>query len=64
MNFAYQGKNPPSKLVAMAATNNPSQIGDMWLTNSGATNHITSNPNNLTTQAPYTGSDQVAVGNG
>uniref|UniRef100_A0A2N9HBT2 Integrase catalytic domain-containing protein n=1 Tax=Fagus sylvatica TaxID=28930 RepID=A0A2N9HBT2_FAGSY len=25
MNFAYQGKNPPSKLAAMATTNNPSQ---------------------------------------
>ncbi len=64
MNFAYQGKNPPTKLAAMTATNNPSQVGDMWLTDSGATDHITSNSNNLTTQAPYTGSDQVAVGNG
>uniref|UniRef100_A0A2N9FEK0 Reverse transcriptase Ty1/copia-type domain-containing protein n=1 Tax=Fagus sylvatica TaxID=28930 RepID=A0A2N9FEK0_FAGSY len=63
MNFAYQGKNPPSKLVAIAATNNPSQIGDMWLTDPEATDHITSNLNNLTTQAPYTGSDQVEVGN-
>ena len=57
-------KNPPSKLAAMVATNNPSQIEDMWLIDPGATDHITSNPNNLTTQAPYTGSDQVAEGNG
>jgi hypothetical protein len=64
MSFAYQGKNPPSKLAAMAATNNPSQIGEMWLTDTGATNHITANTTNFTTQALYTGSDQVAVGNG
>uniref|UniRef100_A0A2N9IP51 Reverse transcriptase Ty1/copia-type domain-containing protein n=1 Tax=Fagus sylvatica TaxID=28930 RepID=A0A2N9IP51_FAGSY len=60
----HQCKNPPSKLAAMAATNNPSQIGDMWLIDPGATDHITYNPNNLTTQAPYTGSDRVAVCNG
>ena len=48
----------------MVATNNPSQIEDMWLIDPGAIDHITSNPNNLTTQAPYTGSDQVAEGNG
>jgi hypothetical protein len=29
MNFAYQDKNPPSKLAAMAATNNPSQVEEM-----------------------------------
>uniref|UniRef100_A0A2N9E788 CCHC-type domain-containing protein n=1 Tax=Fagus sylvatica TaxID=28930 RepID=A0A2N9E788_FAGSY len=58
MNFAYQGKNPPSKLAAMATTNNPSQIGEMWLTDTGATDHITANTTNFTTQALYTGSDQ------
>uniref|UniRef100_A0A2N9EJB2 CCHC-type domain-containing protein n=1 Tax=Fagus sylvatica TaxID=28930 RepID=A0A2N9EJB2_FAGSY len=30
----------------------------------GATDHLTSNLNNLTVQAPHKGSDQVAVGNG
>ena len=64
MNFAYQDKNPPSKLAAMAATNNPSQVEEMWLTDTGAIDHITANTNNFTTQAPYNGSDQVVVGNG
>jgi hypothetical protein len=64
MNFAFQGKNPSFKLAAMTATNNPSQIGEMRLTDTGATDHITVNPTNFTTQAPYIGSDQVAVGNG
>uniref|UniRef100_A0A2N9FCI4 CCHC-type domain-containing protein n=1 Tax=Fagus sylvatica TaxID=28930 RepID=A0A2N9FCI4_FAGSY len=64
MNFAYQGKNPPYKLAAMATTNNPSQVGEMWLTDTGATDHITGNTNNFTTQVLYNVSDQVAVGNG
>uniref|UniRef100_A0A2N9J3P2 CCHC-type domain-containing protein n=1 Tax=Fagus sylvatica TaxID=28930 RepID=A0A2N9J3P2_FAGSY len=65
MNFAYQDKNPPSKLAAMAATNNPSQVEEMWLTDTGATDHITANTNNFTTQASFTMvSDQVVVGNG
>uniref|UniRef100_A0A2N9HYA6 Reverse transcriptase Ty1/copia-type domain-containing protein n=1 Tax=Fagus sylvatica TaxID=28930 RepID=A0A2N9HYA6_FAGSY len=50
----WQGKNPSSKLAAMTATNNPSQIGEMRLTDTGATDHITVNPTNFTTQAPYT----------
>ena len=39
MDFAYQGKNPPTKLVAMANASNlniTQGIGDTWLTDFGA----------------------------
>uniref|UniRef100_A0A2N9I8B6 CCHC-type domain-containing protein n=1 Tax=Fagus sylvatica TaxID=28930 RepID=A0A2N9I8B6_FAGSY len=64
MDFAYQGRHPPAKLAAMASISNDSQGGETWLTDTGATDHITANLNNLTVQTPYKGSDQVAVGNG
>ena len=64
MDFAYQGRHPPAKLGAMASTSNNSQGGETWLTDTGATDHLTANLNNLTVQDPYKGSDQVAVGNG
>jgi hypothetical protein len=64
MGFAYQGRHPPAKLAAMASTSNGSQGGETWLTDTGATDHLTANLNNLTVQNPYKGSDQVVVGNG
>ena len=35
-----------------------------WFPDSGATNHITSDPTNLMTKAEFFGSDQVHIGNG
>uniref|UniRef100_A0A2N9IKH6 CCHC-type domain-containing protein n=2 Tax=Fagus sylvatica TaxID=28930 RepID=A0A2N9IKH6_FAGSY len=66
MDFAYQGRHPPERLAAMASTSNSSQIqaGETWLTDTGATDHLTSNLDNLTGHTPYQGHDQVAVGNG
>uniref|UniRef100_A0A2N9GQ99 Integrase catalytic domain-containing protein n=1 Tax=Fagus sylvatica TaxID=28930 RepID=A0A2N9GQ99_FAGSY len=66
MDFAYQGKNPPTKLAAMANASNLqyTQNSETWLTDSGASDHITANASNLNTQAPYHGSEQVTVGNG
>ena len=64
MDFAYQGRHPPIKLAAMAATSNCSQGGDTWLTDTGATNHLTANLNNLQGPATYKGTEQVSVGNG
>uniref|UniRef100_A0A2N9F281 CCHC-type domain-containing protein n=1 Tax=Fagus sylvatica TaxID=28930 RepID=A0A2N9F281_FAGSY len=64
MDFAYQGRHPPAKLAAMASTSNGAQGGDTWLTDTGATDHLTANMNNLQVQTPYKGTDQVAVGNG
>jgi transposase InsO family protein len=64
MDFAYQGRHPPAKLAAMASTSNCSQGGDTWLTDTGATDHLTANLNNLQVPAPYKGTEQVSVGNG
>ena len=64
MDFAYQGRHPPAKLAAMASTSNGTQAGESWLTDTGATNHLTANMNNLNVHTPYQGNDQVAVGNG
>jgi transposase InsO family protein len=64
MDFAYQGRHPPAKLAAMASTSNGAQAGESWLTDTGATDHLTANMTNLNTHMPYQGTDQVAVGNG
>uniref|UniRef100_A0A2N9HHW9 Integrase catalytic domain-containing protein n=1 Tax=Fagus sylvatica TaxID=28930 RepID=A0A2N9HHW9_FAGSY len=66
MDFAYQGKNPPTKLAAMANASNLQYThnSETWLTDSGASDHITATASNLNTQAPYHGSEQVTVGNG
>jgi hypothetical protein len=65
MNFAYQGKNPTTKLAAMASASNLhyTQNAETWLTDIGVTDHITANANNLSPQAPYQGQEQVSVGN-
>jgi hypothetical protein len=51
MNFAYQGKTPPSQLFAMVArTHHEVAVQhdeDPWYTDSGANNHITSALDNL-----------------
>ena len=63
MDFAYQGKNPPTKLAAMANASNlniTQGTGDTWLTDSGASDHITTNLNQPT---PFKGPIQVFVGN-
>lgn len=37
---------------------------DSWYPDSGATHHVTNNPAHLTTVQPYTGTQQVTIGNG
>uniref|UniRef100_A0A2N9GFV9 CCHC-type domain-containing protein n=1 Tax=Fagus sylvatica TaxID=28930 RepID=A0A2N9GFV9_FAGSY len=67
MDFAYQGKNPPTKLAAMANASNinlTQSNNDSWLTDSGASDHITANLNNLNQPIPFKGPEQVSVGNG
>jgi hypothetical protein len=67
MDFAYQGKHPPTKLAAMA---NASILTitqgnkDTWFIDSGASDHITANLNNLNQPIPFKGPEQVSVGNG
>uniref|UniRef100_A0A2N9EV01 Integrase catalytic domain-containing protein n=1 Tax=Fagus sylvatica TaxID=28930 RepID=A0A2N9EV01_FAGSY len=62
MDFAYQGKNPTTKLAAMASASNlqHTQNAETWLTDSGASDHITASSQNLNPQAPYQGPDQVS----
>uniref|UniRef100_A0A2N9J617 Integrase catalytic domain-containing protein n=1 Tax=Fagus sylvatica TaxID=28930 RepID=A0A2N9J617_FAGSY len=66
MDFAYQGKNPPTKLAAMANASNLhyTQNSETWLTNSGASDHIIANASTLNSQTPCQGTEQVTVGNG
>ena len=49
MDFAYQGKNPPTKLAAMASASNAAITNnqDPWLANSGTLDHLIANLNNL-----------------
>ena len=55
MDFAYQGKNPTTKLAAMASASNlqHTQNAETWLTDSSASDHITASSHNLNPQAPY-----------
>jgi transposase InsO family protein len=65
MDFAYQGRHPPSQLAAMAATTNSATEPEQpWYLDSGANHHITSEIENLTLQQPYQGPETVTVGNG
>lgn len=43
----------------------PESVSDsLWFVDSGATNHITSNFNNLTLHSQYQGTEKITVGNG
>ncbi|XP_075655127.1 uncharacterized protein LOC142625334 [Castanea sativa] len=66
MDFAYQGKNPPTKLVAMAQASNAALTNnqDPWLADSGTSDHLTANLGNLSVQSQYKGLEQITVGNG
>lgn len=64
MDYAYQGRHPPSELAAMVSQCNALRDEDDWLADSGANNHITAELENLTLQEPYQGTESVAVGNG
>ncbi|KAL6324586.1 hypothetical protein AAG906_013398 [Vitis piasezkii] len=64
MDYAYQGRHPPTQLAAMVAHSNAEQEEETWFADSGANQHITANLEHLTLQQPYTGQENVAVGNG
>ena len=65
MDYAYQGKHPPTKLAAMATTSNAAITQEQpWLADSAATDHVTSSLNALSFPKPYTGQDHLTVGNG
>ena len=65
MDYAYQGRHPPSQLNAIVAQSNIYQEDEQpWFTDSGANAHITSELQNLSIQQPFQGDETVAVGNG
>lgn len=54
----YGHFSQPSENLSQSSLLDPS-----WFVDSGATNHITSNLNNLSLHAPYNGVDKMSVGN-
>ncbi|KAI0500239.1 hypothetical protein KFK09_018448 [Dendrobium nobile] len=56
----YNSDQPTAALFTSPATNSSTE----WFLDSGASSHLTSNPNNLHTSQPYTGNTQVTLGNG
>ncbi|XP_021825082.1 uncharacterized protein LOC110766125 [Prunus avium] len=62
-NFSYQGTPPSPALTALTATAS-GQFSDLniWLTDSGATNHMTSDLRLLSNIAPSTFTDNVTIG--
>jgi hypothetical protein len=65
MDYVYQGKQPPSKLAAMAATSN-AQYPDQsyWISDTGATDHCTPDASTFPDHQDYTSNDLATVGNG
>ena len=56
MDYAYQGKHPPTKLVAMATSSNSMIAQEQpWLVDSAVIDHVTSSLNHLSFPKPYTG---------
>lgn len=65
MNYAYQGRYPPTKLVTMVVEANTTYLNqDQWYADSGANIHVTFDFANLSNFQPYKGNDYVGVGNG
>ncbi|KAL5746553.1 hypothetical protein ACOSP7_027699 [Xanthoceras sorbifolium] len=57
--------NLPSLIQSTAYYATPETVCDQaWYPDSGATNHVTSDLNNLSTHSEYKGNDRLAVGNG
>ena len=64
MNHAYEGRIPTQKLMAIATAISLNNSHTTWLSNTGASNHITLDLANLAIHNEYHGQDQVVVGNG
>jgi hypothetical protein len=64
MDHAFQGRHPPAQLSAMVANSNQDADNGPWYADSATNQHITTNLENLSLQQPYSGSEDVAVGNG
>lgn len=64
MDYAYQGRHPPTQLAAMVAHTNADLETQDWLADSGANTHITADPNTINNPVPFEGNETVGVGNG
>ena len=70
MNFAYQGRQPPAKLAAIASTAMSSAINAPYsnqsssISDTGAMDHFTPDISHIPDCHDYRGTDQVTVGNG
>ena len=65
MDYAYQGKHPPTKLAAMATTSSAYLAQDQpWIADNAAIDHGTTSLNHFSFPKPYTTQDHLAVGNG
>ena len=65
MDYAYQGKHPPTKLAVMTIASNACLAQEQpWLANSAAIDHITSNLSQLNFPKLYNVQDHLTVGNG
>ena len=64
MDYAFQGKNPPTQLATMITHTNSDYEEQQWLANSGANAHITNQLENLQIQQPFQQKEEVAVNNG
>jgi hypothetical protein len=68
MDFSYQGKQPPSKLAAMASTPGLSSTQfptqSYWVLDIGATYNYTLDLDTISDHQDYKGYDLVTVGNG
>ena len=65
MDYAHQGKHPPTKLAAIATASNACLTQDQpWLADSAATDHVTASLNHLNFPKPYNGQDHLTIGNG
>jgi hypothetical protein len=53
MDYAFQGRNPPTQLAAMVAHTNSAYEEQQWLADSGANAHITNQLENLQIQQPF-----------
>uniref|UniRef100_A0A2N9GNB6 Uncharacterized protein n=1 Tax=Fagus sylvatica TaxID=28930 RepID=A0A2N9GNB6_FAGSY len=64
MDFAYQGKHPPAKLVSMATASHAAQASEYWLTAVSSTDRLTPNLGESFNPKSDGDSDQVSIGNG
>jgi len=64
MDYAFQGRRPPTQLHAMVSHTNAAYEDQEWYADSAANAHITHDLENLQIQQPFQNKEAVAVGNG